>query len=61
MIEVRAAQLDDVGAVREMGLKTSPVAYGGLVPEEFLVDGLAQWWSTEAVERGIPTAISATS
>ncbi|MEI8411150.1 MULTISPECIES: GNAT family N-acetyltransferase [unclassified Kribbella] len=50
MIEVRKAQLADVGAVREIGLKTWPVAYGGLVSEKFIVDGLAQWWSPEAVE-----------
>lgn len=50
MIEVRKAELADVEAVREIGLKTWPVAYGGLVSEKFIVDGLAQWWSPEAVE-----------
>jgi ribosomal protein S18 acetylase RimI-like enzyme len=58
MIEVRRAELGDVGAVREIGLKTWPVAYGGLAPEEFITDGLAQWWSQEAVERGIRTGIT---
>ena len=50
VIAVRRAELGDVEAVREIGVKTWPVAYGGLASEEFIVDGLAQWWSPEAVE-----------
>jgi hypothetical protein len=58
VIEVRRAHLDDVEAVREIGVKTWPVAYGGLASKEFIVDGLAQWWSPEAVERGIRNGIT---
>ncbi|WP_433168431.1 GNAT family N-acetyltransferase [Kribbella sp. CA-247076] len=58
MIEVRRAGIGDVEAVREIGLKTWPVAYGGLASEEFVVDGLAQWWSPEVVERGIRNGIT---
>ncbi|MFI5692660.1 GNAT family N-acetyltransferase [Kribbella sp. NPDC051586] len=58
MIAVRRAELSDVDAIRQIGLTTWPVAYGGLVPEEFITDGLAQWWSPEAVERGIRKGIT---
>ncbi len=58
MIEIRPAEVGDVEAVREIGLQTWPVAYGGLVSEEFLVDGLAQWWSPEAVEWVIRNGIT---
>jgi ribosomal protein S18 acetylase RimI-like enzyme len=58
MIEVRRAEVGEVEAVRRIGLTTWPVAYGGLASEEFITDGLAQWWSTEAVERGIRTGIT---
>lgn len=58
MTVIRRAELTDVDAVREIGLRTWPVAYDGLVPEEFIVDGLAQWWSLEAVERGIRYGIT---
>jgi ribosomal protein S18 acetylase RimI-like enzyme len=58
MIGVRPAVVDDVAAVREIGLKTWPVAYDGLVSPEFIADGLAQWWSPEVVERGITAGIT---
>ncbi|GAB3820571.1 GNAT family N-acetyltransferase [Kribbella italica] len=58
MIAVRPATLDDVDAVREVGLKTWPVAYDGLASPEFVTDGLAAWWSREAVERGIARGIT---
>jgi ribosomal protein S18 acetylase RimI-like enzyme len=58
VIDVRRAELADVSAVREIGLRTWPVAYGGLASKEFIVDGLAQWWSPEAVERGICNGIT---
>ena len=55
---IRPATLDDVEAIRQIGLTTWPVAYGGLVSEEFIVDGLTQWWSPEAVKRGIRNGIT---
>ncbi len=58
MIAVRPATLDDVDAVRAVGLTTWPVAYDGLASPEFVVDGLAAWWSREAVERGIARGIT---
>jgi ribosomal protein S18 acetylase RimI-like enzyme len=58
VIEVRSAEVGDVEAVRQIGVRTWPVAYGGLASEEFIVDGLAQWWSPEAVERGIRNGIT---
>ncbi len=58
MIAVRRAGRDDVDVVREVGLKTWPAAYAGIASPEFIVDGLAQWWSVEAVERGIANGIT---
>ncbi|RZU01573.1 ribosomal protein S18 acetylase RimI-like enzyme [Kribbella rubisoli] len=58
MIAVRRAEPSDVDAIRQIGLTTWPVAYAGLVPEAFITDGLAQWWSVEAVERGISKGIT---
>ncbi|MGC4942825.1 GNAT family N-acetyltransferase [Kribbella sp. DT2] len=58
MIAVRPATLDDVDAVRAIGLTTWPVAYDGLASPEFIVDGLAAWWSREAVERGITRGLT---
>ena len=58
MIAVRRAGGDDVDVVREVGLKTWPAAYAGIASPEYIVDGLAQWWSVEAVERGIANGIT---
>ena len=58
MIRVRRAELADAEAVREVGVRTWPVAYDGLASPEFIVDGVAQWWSPEAVERGITKGIT---
>ncbi|MFG1813025.1 GNAT family N-acetyltransferase [Kribbella sp. NPDC049174] len=58
MIAVRRAEVGDVDAVREIGVRTWPVAYGGLISEEFIADGLAQWWSPEAVEWVIRNGIT---
>lgn len=58
MIRVRRAEVADAEAVREVGLRTWPVAYDGLASPEFIVEGLAQWWSPEAVERGIQRGIT---
>jgi len=58
MIAVRQAEVGDVEAVRQIGLTTWPVAYAGLASDEFIADGLAQWWSPEAVERGIRNGIT---
>jgi ribosomal protein S18 acetylase RimI-like enzyme len=58
MITVRPAEVGDVEAIRQIGLTTWPVAYAGLVSDEFITDGLAQWWSPEAVERGIRNGIT---
>ncbi|WP_427894317.1 N-acetyltransferase family protein [Kribbella sp. GL6] len=55
---IRRAELEDVDAVRAIGLQTWPVAYAGLVPDEFIADGLARWWSREAVERSIANGIT---
>ncbi|GAB2585994.1 GNAT family N-acetyltransferase [Kribbella endophytica] len=58
MIAVRPATLDDVEAVREIGLRTWPVAYDGLASPEFIAEGLAAWWSPAAVERGITRGVT---
>jgi ribosomal protein S18 acetylase RimI-like enzyme len=55
---IRRAELSDIDAVRAIGLQTWPIAYGGLVADEFITDGLAQWWPREAVERGVTNGIT---
>lgn len=56
MIEVRTAELADVDAVRRIGLTTWPVAYAGLASDEFITDGLAQWWWSEGSAPGSPSS-----
>ncbi len=58
MIEIRKAELAEVDAVRQIGVTTWPVAYAGLASEEFITDGIAQWWSAEVVEWGIRNGIT---
>jgi ribosomal protein S18 acetylase RimI-like enzyme len=58
VIEVRKAEVADVQAIREIGLTTWPVAYGSLVSPEFIADGLAKYWSPEAVEWGVRNGIT---
>ena len=58
MIEIRKAELAEVDAVRQIGVTTWPVAYAGLASEEFITDGIAQWWSREVVEWGIRNGIT---
>jgi ribosomal protein S18 acetylase RimI-like enzyme len=58
MIRVRRAELADVEGVREVGVKTWPVAYAGIASPEFIADGIAQWWSPEMVEGGIRRGIT---
>ncbi|MGW6278089.1 N-acetyltransferase family protein [Kribbella sp. NPDC055071] len=55
---IRRAELTEIEAVRQIGLTTWPVAYAGLASDEFIADGLAQWWSAEVVERSIRTGIT---
>ncbi|MGH3372649.1 MAG: GNAT family N-acetyltransferase, partial [Nocardioidaceae bacterium] len=57
-VGIRRATVADVDAVREIGLRTWPVAYAGLASAEFIEQGLAEWWSPEAVERGIRDGIT---
>ncbi|WUV22620.1 GNAT family N-acetyltransferase [Kribbella sp. NBC_01484] len=58
MIEIRKAELAEVDAVRQIGVTTWPVAYAGLASDEFITDGIAQWWSPEVVEWGIRNGIT---
>jgi ribosomal protein S18 acetylase RimI-like enzyme len=58
MIRICRAGPDAVEAVREVGLKTWPIAYAGLASAEFIAEGLAAWWSPEVVGRGIANGIT---
>ena len=58
MIVVRRAVHADADAIRHIGLTTWPVAYAGLVSDEFITDGLAQWWSPQVVEYGIKNGLT---
>ncbi len=57
-IEVRPATLADTDRISELGHTVWPVAYAGMVTPEFLAQGLANWWSAAAVERGITDGIT---
>jgi ribosomal protein S18 acetylase RimI-like enzyme len=56
VVTVRRATTDDVEAVRAVGHATWPSTYGPIRGEEYVRDGLAKWWSVEAVRRGIDGA-----
>lgn len=57
-IDIRPATLDDTEQIRELGHAVWPVAYAGLVTPEFMANGLENWWSAEAVARGITKGIT---
>lgn len=51
-VTVRNATSADVDAVRNVGLSAWPVAFA-FAGEDYIRDGLARWWSREAVDRTI--------
>jgi ribosomal protein S18 acetylase RimI-like enzyme len=56
VVTVRRATAEDVEAVRAVGHATWPSTYGPIRGEQYVRDGLARWWSTDAVRRSIDGA-----
>lgn len=56
MVTVRRATTADVDAVRAVGHATWPSTYGPIRGDDYVQDGLARWWSVEAVRHGIDGA-----
>lgn len=54
---VRVATGNDVERVRAIGLATWPSTYA-FAGDDFVRHGLATWWSTEAVARGIADTVT---
>lgn len=52
-VTVRPARLDDVDAVRDVGLRTWPATYTALAGADYVRTGLEQWWSRERTEQAI--------
>ncbi len=48
-VTVRAATEADADAVREVGLQTWPATYGPIAGAAYVEQGLARWWSRDAV------------
>lgn len=53
MTTIRRATLDDLPAVRAVGLNTVPAAYGPITTDDYIAYTLTTWWSPEAVTRSI--------
>lgn len=51
-VEVRLAVADDVAAIQEIGRKTWPATYS-FAGDDYVADGLATWWSAEALQRSL--------
>jgi len=49
MVTVRPAAESDVEGIRGVGHTTWPATYGGIAGDEYVAQGLAQWWSVDAV------------
>ncbi|MFI5897757.1 GNAT family N-acetyltransferase [Actinoplanes sp. NPDC051513] len=51
-MRIRDAVPGDIDAIIEIGHRTWPATYG-FAGDEYVRDGLATWWSAEAVERSL--------
>jgi GNAT superfamily N-acetyltransferase len=51
-VEIRPAVADDVSAIQEVGLGTWPATYS-FAGDEYVANGLATWWSREALLRSM--------
>ncbi|HEX5404424.1 MAG TPA: GNAT family N-acetyltransferase [Pseudonocardiaceae bacterium] len=58
-ITVRMATDDDVAAIIDVGHRTWPATYEPFTGPEYVADGLARWWSAEAIRRGITRTVVA--
>jgi ribosomal protein S18 acetylase RimI-like enzyme len=58
-ITVRTATEADVAAIIDVGHRTWPATYEPFTGPEYVVRGLARWWSEEAIRRGLPRTLIA--
>lgn len=52
-LKIRAADAADVEAIEAVGHRTWPATYESFAGPEFVADGLARWWSREALLRTV--------
>ncbi|MER8025892.1 GNAT family N-acetyltransferase [Glutamicibacter protophormiae] len=52
-LSIRIASLDDVQAIRSIGLITWPATYLGFTSPDFVMNNLNTWWSHESVSASI--------
>lgn len=52
-VQVRRAVATDAGAVQDVGLRTWPATYAPIAGSEYVAQGLARWWTEEAVGASI--------
>lgn len=50
---IRIATLDDVAAIRAVGVAAWHDTYTGIVPDEYIPWALEKWWTTEAIQRHV--------
>lgn len=53
-VEIRRAHQGDIEAIISVGRQTWPMTYE-FAGAEYVADGLATWWSTEAIRRSLAT------
>ncbi|GGN98347.1 N-acetyltransferase [Actinoplanes lobatus] len=53
-VKIRRANRGDVQAIISVGRRTWPATYE-FAGAEYIADGLATWWSVEAIERSLET------
>ena len=51
-MEIRTAGRPDIDAIKDIGERTWPAAYG-FAGHEYVRNGLDTWWSAEAIERSL--------
>lgn len=52
-LEIDAARPGDVAAIQTVGLLAWPPTYLPLAGPQFVIEGLARWWSAEAVRQEV--------
>jgi GNAT superfamily N-acetyltransferase len=52
-VTVRVATEADLAAVAEVGRRTWPATYEPFTGPDYVTRGLAQWWSDDAIRRGL--------
>lgn len=56
MMQTRLATLEDIEAIRRIGLICWPETYTAIAPPGYVEDGLQRWWSAEFLRDAITAA-----